>query len=372
MLQLKLLVLAEDYSRPDGFVSLHYIHSRNKWYVRKGIDVSVLSFRAEKDYNLDGVKVYTPRTYEKELKYDKYDILLSHAPNLRNHYRFLKKHGKRFNNIVFFFHGHEVLRTSQVYPKSYDFNNKNSLLFSIVRDMYDQFKLILWRKYFKKIAHKSHFIFVSNWMYKMFIKFVKLNSNIIKDKKHIIYNCIGERFESISYEAGAEKIYDFITIRNNLDGPKYGIDIVTRIAENNPQYKFCVVGKGKFYEYNKKPNNLEWIDKNLTHEEIIVFLNKSRCALLPTRADAQGVMACEMATFGMPLITSNIDVCKEVFDGFENVEYIDNEAEEINIESLLQRINLNKEKNTKYYAKNTIGKEIELFNKILKSKNIVY
>ena len=34
---------------------------------------------------------------------------------------------------------------------------------------------------------------------------------------------------------------------------------------------------------------------------------------MPTRADAQGVMACEMATFGIPLITSNIDVCKEVF-----------------------------------------------------------
>ena len=43
-----------------------------------------------------------------------------------------------------------------------------------------------------------------------------------------------------------------------------------------------------------------------------------------------------MATFGIPLITSNIDVCKEVFEGFENVAFIDNEDEKINIEPILK------------------------------------
>lgn len=364
---LKILVLATNYSRPDGFVSLQYIHTRNKWYVEKGIDVSVISFGAKNDYVLDGIQVYTIETYEKKLKQYKYDLLVSHAPNLRNHYRFLKKYGVRFDNIVFFFHGHEVLRTSKIYPKPYSFTKKDSLVSSITREVYDKFKLRVWKKYFEKIAYKSQFVFVSNWMYEMFIKFVKLDPDIIKDRKYIIYNCIGERFESASYEVGTVKKYDFITIRNNLDGAKYGIDIVTRIAENNPKYKFCVVGKGKFYEYNKKPDNLEWIDKNLTHEEIINFLNQSRCALIPTRADAQGVMACEMATFGIPVITSDIDVCKEVFADFDNVGYIDNDKLEIDIERIFKKLtSINvEEKNTKYFAKNTIDKEIQLFNKIL-------
>ena len=122
----------------------------------------------------------------------------------------------------------------------------------------------------------------------MFIKFVGLDPEIISNRKHIIYNCIGEQFERNNYKVEKQKEYDFITIRNNLDGSKYGIDIVTRIAKNNPQYKFCVVGKGDFYKFNKKPQNIEWIDKHLSHEEIIDFLNKSKCALLPTRADAQG------------------------------------------------------------------------------------
>ena len=56
------------------------------------------------------------------------------------------------------------------------------------------------------------------------------------------------------------------------------------------------------------------------------------------RADAQGVMACEMATFGIPLITSNIDVCKEVFEGFENVAFIDNNDENTDIKSIFKKI----------------------------------
>jgi len=363
---MKILVLATNYSRPDGFVSLQYIHSRNIWYLKKGIDVSVISFGAKYDYVLNGVKVYTPETYKSKLQENKYDILISHAPNLRNHYKFLKKYIKQFNNVIFFFHGHEVLRMSKVYPKPYAFDKKESLLSGFIRDIYDRLKLYIWRSFFGEIAYKSQFVFVSSWMYNMFIKHVKIDPEIVKDRKHVIYNCIGEMFENTSYEEEGEKYYDFITIRNDLDGSKYGIDIVTRIAENNPQYKFCVVGEGEFYKYNKKPDNLEWINRNLMHGEIIDFLNKSKCALLPTRTDAQGVMACEMATFGIPLITSNIDVCKEVFSDFENVELIDNNKENVNVSSILKRLESadKQEKVDKYFAKNTVGRELELFKRV--------
>ena len=49
---MKILVLATNYSRPDGFISLQYIHTRNKLYVEKGIDVSVISFAEREDYEL--------------------------------------------------------------------------------------------------------------------------------------------------------------------------------------------------------------------------------------------------------------------------------------------------------------------------------
>ena len=363
---MKILVLAENYSTPDGIVSLHYIHSRNKYYVEEGIDVSVISFRAEHDYEIDGIKVYTIKSYKEKLYSNRFDLVLLHAPNLKHHLRFIKKYGNRFDNIVFYFHGHEVLRTSKIYPKPYKFTKKQPFIRKLVREIYDTIKLLVWKMELPRFIEKSQFIFVSNWMYNMFLRFVKIDPAILQDRKHIIYNCIGKDFENITYDIETEKKYDFITKRNNLDGSKYGIDIVTKIAKNNPHYKFCVVGKGKYFESNKKPNNLEWIDKNLTHKEVIEFLNKSKCALLPTRADAQGVMACEMATFGIPLITSNIDVCKEVFEGFGNVRLIDNDDENINIEPIFNELkNIKyKKKNENYFAENTVGREIELFRKL--------
>lgn len=363
---MKLLVLAANYPRPDGSISMQYIHTRNKWYLKHGIQVTVISFASKADYILDGVQVYTLKTYEEKFRQESFDILVSHAPNIKDHYRFLKKYGDNFENIVFFFHGHEVLRTSKVYPKPHSYVKKKPLISRLITEVYDCVKLIFWKKYFIKVLNKAQFVYVSNWMYDMFMKYIGIDAKKIEGRKHIIYNSIGEIFEKEYYDVETDKIYDFITIRSDLDGAKYGVDIVTRIASTNPQYRFCVIGKGEFFRYNNKPNNLEWIDKNLSHGEIIDFLNRAKCALIPTRTDAQGVMACEMATFGIPLITSNIDVCKEVFSDFTNVCYIDNDEKEIDIGLLLKRlVNAPIKKNKKYFSSQTIDKEVELFRKVM-------
>lgn len=363
---MKILVLATSYPRPDGFISLQYIHSRNQLYLRHGIDVSVIAFDAEADYELDHVKVYTLDTYEKKMQDEQFDLLISHAPNLRNHYRFLKKYGHLHQKMVFFFHGHEVLDTGKIYPKPYPYVQKAPLKKTIVRKLYDSFKLPVWKSYFKKNAHKSHFVFVSEWMYRMFLRFIKIDPTYIEGRKSIIYNCVGENFEKYSYDVHSEKKYDFITIRNYLDGSKYSIDIVTEIARRHPEYRFCVIGEGAFFEHYPKPENLEWLNKSLRHDEIISYLNQSKCALIPTRADAQGVMACEMATFGIPVITSDIEVCAEVFEGFSNVGFIRNEEKNEHIDALYHDLvkGLPYEKNEKYFARNTLLKEVALFKEL--------
>lgn len=363
---MKILVLATDYPDNDRKVTLMYIHTRNKYYVQNGLNVTVLNFSTKNNYTIDGVKVITQDEYKKNN--DKYDILISHAPNLRNHYLFIKKYENNFSNIIFFFHGHEVLKVSEIYPPDYEYLKSSSKLSIFIRNTYDIFKLKVWKKYFIRNLSKLYFVFVSNWMYEMFLKYVGISDNDINNRKYIIYNSVGKVFETNYYNSKTDKEYDFITIRNNIDGSKYCIDIVTKIAKSNPKYKFCVVGKGDFFKYNNKPENLEWINKNLSHDEIITYLNKARCALMPTRTDAQGVMACEMATFGIPLITSNISVCKEVFGIFNNVGYINNEDDNIDIGLLYENIinNMNNKKITKYFSDNTIGKEVSLIKDIIR------
>ena len=168
-------------------------------------------------------------------------------------------------------------------------------------------------------------------------------------------------FEKESYGKTAERKYDFIIIRGNLDGSKYGVDIATELARNNPQYRFLLIGKGQFYQHYARPDNLEWINN-----VIVQYMNQAKCALMPTRQDTQGLMTCEMATYGIPTITSDIPVCHEICDAFDNVKLIDNSNTALDLTPLLDELQkgVPYPKNPQYFAENTIGKEIALFEKL--------
>ena len=365
---MKILCLVQDYTNPNGKVAMHYVHTRNLYYQEHSIDVDVLSFSSEEDYVIDNVKVYTEQSILSKTIMSNYDLVISHAPNLRNHIRFLNENFEDINQIIFFFHGHEVLHKGSVYPKPYRFKNSIKLkLDGVLNDFYDRYKLRKWRNIISTYKSKANFIFVSNWMYRSFLESTKIDENIIKSKSHIIYNSIGRYFEENHYDKCGEKTFDFITIRNNLDGSKYAIDIVVSLAVHNPKYKFCLVGQGDFFNHFIKPDNLVWIDKNLSHDEVIYYLDKSRYALLPTRLDSQGVMACEIATYGIPLITSEIDVCQEIFDDFTNVGYIQNEEDvSVDLSKLMLELRPSSHKNNKFFKKQTVAKEVDLFKKIIK------
>jgi len=191
---------------------------------------------------------------------------------------------------------------------------------------------------------------------------MKVRKNDLKGQVNVISNNVGEIFEIEKYETNAVKKYDFITIRNYLDGSNYGVDIVNNLAKANSDLKFLILGKGDFFLYNTKPTNVIWLEGNFPHENLLEYINSSKCGLMPTRRDTQGVMTCELLTFGIPVITSNIAICKEVFSGFENVAFIENDDKSINLEPILKKLSLQYSpiKQEKYYSKNTVSKEIEL------------
>ena len=356
----KILVLVQNYPNNEGGVALMYVHVRNKYYIQHNIDVTVLNFSSHNDYIIENIKVITEDTYKKENK--KYDVVVSHAANIRNHYRFLKKYENRFEHMIFFFHGHEVVKINEVYPEPYDYMKKNNWIRLQAQNCYDWFKLSLWHKYYKKIAYKTDFIFVSNWLYNEFQKYVKLSFNDLKGHVHIINNSVGKVFEDNSYRYDGDKKYDFITIRNNMDSSTYCIDLVCKLAENNPNFSFLIIGKGTFFKNRCKPNNITWIDKYLKHEDILNNVNHARCALMPTRRDTQGVMSCELVTYGIPLITSDLPVCREIFGKIPTVAFMNNDIRNENLSQLY--LNLLKKSRT----------EIDMFgysNTVKREENII-
>ena len=366
---MKILVAVSNYSLPGKKNSHFFVQVRNLYYKehRDNIEINVLNFNTKIDYSIDGIQVYCLKTYKNKLINQKYDLLVSHQPNIKNHYFFFKKYEKKFKKLVFIFHGHEVLNVNKVYSLPYFFTNQSSFFRTTIQKFYDRFKLSLWHSYFPKLTNKSHFIFVSEWMYNEFLKWTKISPNTINNCYSITYNCIGSLFEKENYDYTSKKKYDFITIRGNLDGSKYCIDIVNQIAKYNPEFHFLIIGMGQFFKYYEKASNIEWINTLLTHDEIINYLNLSRCAFMPTRTDAQGLMMCEMATFGIPLITSDIPVCSEIFNSFNNVKYINNQDNKIMLKPILEKLEseIPYKKNTKFFSINTTEKELQLFEKII-------
>lgn len=74
---------------------------------------------------------------------------------------------------------------------------------------------------------------------------------------------------------------------------------------------------------------------------------------------------CEMATFGMPLITSDIDICREISNIFGNVMMISNDAF-VDLSQFRNQIDeLSKmPKNSYLFEKNTVGKEVQIIKGI--------
>ncbi len=356
---MKVLVLTEDYPNNDGKIALMYVHTRNVYYQKNGLIVDNLSFSAKSSYDIDGIHVLSLRDYERSD--EKYEVLILHAANVRHHYQFLKKYGNRFRRYIFFYHGHEVLKIHSVYSKPYEYIKVNKAKV-MLQNIYDDFKLFLWRRYLPSVINKSHLVFVSQWMLNEFEKWTRIPRKEIEGHYTITYNCVGKEFQDNSYDAKQSKEFDFVTIRGNLDGSKYSIDIVNELANKTPEGKFLIVGKGEFFSHYKKAENITWVNANLSHNEIITILNRSRYALMPTRTDAQGLMMCEMAAFGIPVITSDIAVCHEVFDGFNNAYFISNTE----IVSLREFLNKESqcEKDIRYYCENTVNKEFLLIQSL--------
>lgn len=354
---MKVLVVVQNYPNNEGGKTLMYVHVRNLYYAKNGCKVDVINFSCHNHYCIDGIHVYSCNEIMKNKK-NEYDLLICHAPNIRNHFRFLLKYGKRFNKFVFFFHGHEILHISRDYPTNY-YYIKNSKSKTYLQNIYDNIKCNIWHTYFMKYRFKSHFILVSKWLENKFYNNLKFPKEVFTNKAFVINNCVGETFEKLNYTPVKNPQYDFITIRSDFDGSKYGVDIVNKLALANPNLHFLLIGKGDFFNFYKKANNLTVINRNLDHNEMTQYLNNAKCALMPTREDTQGVMSCEMATFGLPLITSNIDVCKEIFSIYENVHLINNDEADLNLSPILGSM-LKKGFNKKHYCENeTLRIELE-------------
>lgn len=318
----KILVLCQNYPSEQNPFTQIFIHYRLKEYIKE-FDVRVVSFASKDEYTFEGVKVYGERQFNKKFKVTDFDVVISHAPNVRNHQRFILFNLFSIKKIILIFHGYEVI---DIHKRIYDQPTIYSfpLTYSLTSKLYHRIKLPLTRFFLMAldIATMCRFIFVSNVLLEEASEDLKCKSLFQKNTNtFVINNPINPLFHKSSFTSS--KKYDFICIRPFND-PKYGVDIFIKIAEKNPQFTFHLYGRGIFPEVSEIPKNLVIFETFIKNDDLPGLLIDYKAAILPTRWDSQGVLACEIAAFGMPLITSDLGVCREMLSQYKNVTLVHN------------------------------------------------
>ena len=201
---MKLLVLSANYPDNNGSIGLNYVHVRNVFYKRKGNEVVVINFSATDDYVKDGIRVLPLSSFYTKEKTQSFDVVVCHAANLRNHYRFLCYEKNNIKKIVFFYHGHEAMKLSD-YPIDYPFLKKNRLM-RLLFPIYDWFKLRTWRYYITHNINIIDLVFVSEWMRDTFFKNIKIKDDALpENKQHVIYNSVSKLYETNEWDYSKEK-----------------------------------------------------------------------------------------------------------------------------------------------------------------------
>lgn len=313
---MNILILTEDYPCEKNPYALSYIHTRVSAYIKHGLKCTVLSFRAQRDYVFEEVSVVSSIS-----NIERFDLVVSHAPNLRHHIRFLNSNIESISKLVFWVHGHEVMNVFSQYPKPYKWAYRQRLN-RIAHLLYSPLKLRLLRYFLEKFCRVSsvHFVFVSGWMKNVFF------SNIFRLPDYsfsVINNPVNPVFTDQPYEFDSEYSPKKGVCIRPWDNSKYAIDMVVDFFQNNPELKCDIYGRGSFPKRNHTPQNVVFYSKFLVQSELSALISKYDFAVLPTRLDAQGVFACELATFGIPLIVNDIPIMREMLEGFSNVVFID-------------------------------------------------
>ncbi len=351
---MQVLILVSGYPSDENLYNCTWAHARSLGYLENGIQPIIINFGARKSYKFDGISVYCEKDW-KLVDTSNIDIVLSHSPNMRKHFPFLRKNVNKFKKIFLFCHGSESMYINNDYPKPFSYI-KQSFLKNIIRNFYDFLKMKNFKNFFLRNS-KAEIIFVSNWMKDIFEKNI-ISLDGYKQRYYIINNTIHPVFFERKYSRN-NTLADFITIRR-FDDSKYGVDLVVKMAFANPNYKFHLYGKGNYFLHNPKPENLEIFNNFIKPEDMPELLNKYNMGLMPTRCDAQGVMMCEMAVYGIPLVTTDISVTREMLEKFDNVMLIKEElfSQKIDLTSFQDKkiVNYNE-----FFSKNlTILKEVQL------------
>ena len=370
------LLVTPGYPSESNKYNTAFVHTRAKEYYKNGLPVDVVVINSLKGttlYNFDGIEVLKgDYNFLREiLKVKKYKRIMIHF--------FDEFYGSTLDSvdttstqIYLYSHGADILyRDLPLFASNYfasELNITSRESEFLIKDYYI-------RKYSQ--LRNVKWIFVSNFVHKRAEEIFD-----IKFKNYDIIPCyIDENIFNFKPKDPEARKKVFV-LRKFSNDRCYAIDIDVRAIlelSRRPCFKdmeFDIYGSGEMFETLTAPlqkfSNVKLHQTFLTHEEIKKVHDTHGVALFASRYDTQGVSLGEAASSGCAIVTSKIPVIMDYIDqklgvtcDVENYQQYADVLEKIyNDPDYFAEIcsSVSKSVNEQFGYKQTIAKELDLFN----------
>lgn len=382
--QKDVLVIVPNYPDYVNLYSCAFAHSRNKEYIKNGVNAQVFVVNEtiwyQTKYERDNVPIIkgTYGDLKQLLTTHQYKVIVTHFVNEK---LFPIFDGNIYHNqeLLFICHGPETVYrylTNKIRP--YFTPPYREPVDSPIYDKKDY--------YVKKYAQKEnvHWIFVSDWLK----DFSEKEQGIKFKHAEVINNIIDE--ELFAYVQRTKEDRKKILVVRKFDNiSQHSVDqVVLAILELSRReffkdLEFDIYGDGGYYDELLEPvKNLENVHlyrRFIPNEELGQIYKEHGIMLLPSRHDAHAVSMGESASTGLVVIGSNVTSNPYFMNETENHTLCDPE-DYVGLANIIERLYFNPEEFLKisenmarftrqFEKSHTVEKEIDLIKKSLEEVN---
>lgn len=382
----KILVVTPDYPSSINLYLCAFAHSRNREYLKAGLEFQVASISArnwyETTYTIDGVQVLQGNyeTLKKLLNTRRYKTIVTHFVE-ENLYSIYEGYTYPSDQLIFICHGPETTYrfleniTGPYFTSPVD-NPKLKASFDL-RD-----------KYIKKFSRLDNveWVFVSNWLRDFSEKFL----NVKFRNSQVISNVINEKlFPYVPKKSEQRKKILILRKFDNImvHSVDQSVRAILELSKRDffDQLDFEVYGDGDYYDVLLAPikrfKNVHLHRTFIPNDKISDIHKECGILLIPSRHDSQGVAMGEGAASGLVVVGSNV-TCVPYFMGEEKFHTLADPENPVELADIIERLYRNpddflriSEEMSKHIRSicnisHTVKKEIELIKqKSLEAEN---